>query len=468
MKLFFFAFNLIAFYMNAFTQSKENGFRIFICNEYKDDSLYQKTINLGFNSYYPILTYPVQEIKLERERPITSLTVFNNNIQIDGVSLMVQPGDTIYTQVISSDKPLAYSDINSKEKFYADYLKKKNSQQAFQQLSDLLNQKPFNYKEYQKNLFSYYSGETLFTEKYYAGKPFLKESLLNMIQNQQFISFILPFLYGYISASSFIGNEDSIIKFNYERLSHFQQGYNENVTFRRALSNLNAYFAKITLSNVLLPNDYVSLYRSAKKNFPKDLSLFLIAIYHNSITKLGDPKYTRISNLLYSELKNANFDVRSKVIIDSMHRRQFLLNTNLKDFEKDILVDTSGHRFELKGLLNSGQPVLLDFWATYCAPCIEQIPYLDMIKAKYDSLNVITISVDKDAVKWKNFVLQKGAKNAPSYLIAYPSSAKILKTYSVKDIPRYILFDKNGKCLNVDFSLPSDKNFMEELKKAIK
>ena len=91
-----------------------------------------------------------------------------------------------------------------------------------------------------------------------------------------------------------------------------------------------------------------------------------------------------------------------------------------------------------------GKAVVLDFWATNCPPCIEEIPHLIELKARYgDDLDLIGLHVgdEEDREKVPAFV----EKLKITYPLAYPDDALtnfIFETQSA--IPQTAVFDRNG------------------------
>ncbi|MDZ4121464.1 MAG: TlpA disulfide reductase family protein, partial [Candidatus Cloacimonadaceae bacterium] len=72
------------------------------------------------------------------------------------------------------------------------------------------------------------------------------------------------------------------------------------------------------------------------------------------------------------------------------------------------LPDMNNKDVTLQSLLGKG-PVLIDFWASWCNPCKQSMPYLHELAEKYDSLSVVMISIDaaKDVSKAKNYLRSK-------------------------------------------------------------
>lgn len=92
-----------------------------------------------------------------------------------------------------------------------------------------------------------------------------------------------------------------------------------------------------------------------------------------------------------------------------------------------------------------GKAVILDFWATYCPPCIEEIPHLKSLKAKYgDDLQVIGLHVggDEDKPKVPEFV----ERLRIDYPLAYPESALTSYVFGQDTaIPQTAVFDREGR-----------------------
>ena len=92
-----------------------------------------------------------------------------------------------------------------------------------------------------------------------------------------------------------------------------------------------------------------------------------------------------------------------------------------------------------------GKVVLLDFWATYCAPCLEEIPHLMELQAKYGSdLHVIGLHVggDEDRPKVPEFV----DRLKITYPLAYPEDALSAYVFGQETaIPQTAVFDRTGK-----------------------
>ncbi len=105
--------------------------------------------------------------------------------------------------------------------------------------------------------------------------------------------------------------------------------------------------------------------------------------------------------------------------------------------------DLDGSVHKIKDL--KGKVIILDFWATYCPPCIEMIPHLMELKAKYpDDLVVIGLHVggDEDRPKIADFLKQHNV----NYPIAYPEDGLTAYVFgSQSAIPQTAVFDREGR-----------------------
>ncbi len=105
-----------------------------------------------------------------------------------------------------------------------------------------------------------------------------------------------------------------------------------------------------------------------------------------------------------------------------------------------------------------GKYVYIDVWATWCAPCIKQIPYLQKLEKRYHNKNIVfvSISVDKDRVKetWKRMVNSRGLRGIQ--LFADKSfDSEFMNAYAVNSIPRFILINPEGKIVDAEAPRPS-------------
>lgn len=101
-----------------------------------------------------------------------------------------------------------------------------------------------------------------------------------------------------------------------------------------------------------------------------------------------------------------------------------------------------------------GRYVYIDMWATWCAPCRREVPYLKALAEKFQDAHIVFLglSVDSDKAKWENMV--RGGDLCGVQLYLGPRSA-FQTAYNVEGIPHFILLDKEGRIVSNDMSKPS-------------
>lgn len=129
--------------------------------------------------------------------------------------------------------------------------------------------------------------------------------------------------------------------------------------------------------------------------------------------------------------------------------------------------DAEGNACSLKDVVGKGRYTYIDFWATWCGPCCKEIPYLEALVAKYKgnpAMRFVSISLDTNKEAW----LKKLAADKPEweqYNIPQAEQGACAELYGISGIPRFILFDKEGKMMNASASRPSDESTQELLNK---
>lgn len=111
-----------------------------------------------------------------------------------------------------------------------------------------------------------------------------------------------------------------------------------------------------------------------------------------------------------------------------------------------------------------GKYVYIDVWATWCAPCKAEIPFLKTLEKEYEGKNIafVSISVDKPGAyeTWKKMVSEEQLGGMQLYADNNFESQFILD-YGINAIPRFILIDTEGNIVDADAPRPSDPKIKE-------
>lgn len=110
--------------------------------------------------------------------------------------------------------------------------------------------------------------------------------------------------------------------------------------------------------------------------------------------------------------------------------------------------DLSGEIIRLSSVVNNPQNryVLLDFWATWCGPCIRYLPQMKQVYAKYHGkgLEIVSVSIDSSEKKWRSFMEENGVEWI-SVLddLGGKRTSKVWENYAISVIPMFLLIDGN-------------------------
>ncbi len=104
------------------------------------------------------------------------------------------------------------------------------------------------------------------------------------------------------------------------------------------------------------------------------------------------------------------------------------------------LKDLSGRPVTLSSL--KGKVVLLNFWATWCPPCISEMPVFNRLykQMRARGLEIVAISADRS----EDYVRDFTSKHSLDFKVIYDESRDVVKRYKVFSMPTTFLIDKNG------------------------
>ncbi|QIL40390.1 TlpA family protein disulfide reductase [Pedobacter sp. HDW13] len=159
-----------------------------------------------------------------------------------------------------------------------------------------------------------------------------------------------------------------------------------------------------------------------------------------------------------------------QIIADNLHKIKDTAYTNVLSVSvqksKRMLAGAEGFKFALEN--TGGKPVYLkdyagkylyvDVWATWCGPCKKERPFFDQLASRYQDKNIRFVGVSIDNVnqkqKWLDMV-NADTNIAIDQLFAGSGSA-FVNYYDITAIPRFLIFDPNGKLLQYDAPRPSN------------
>lgn len=224
---------------------------------------------------------------------------------------------------------------------------------------------------------------------------------------------------------------------------------------------------KITKADVkyikTYPNSYLSAYLLFRHK--RSLSNDSIKFYYSSLSNNVKKSSVAHDVLEYVyPLTDDNEFRKNNPLIDIAFDERL---SKLKSVYDLSLKDTSGNTIELSAF--KSKYIVIDFWASWCSPCIDNIPALNELIKHYksDSIQFISISIDRDGNNWEKAIVKHHFTGIQlSDLNGYNSLAAIY--CKVIWVPKYIIADANGKIINYDAPQPIDpglKNILDKLLK---
>ena len=122
--------------------------------------------------------------------------------------------------------------------------------------------------------------------------------------------------------------------------------------------------------------------------------------------------------------------------------KNLIINKELKKYDSITLIDDKGKLINMSEY--KGNLILLNFWATWCAPCKEEMPSLDklQIHKKMNNLRIFPVNIGRDNLeKSLNFYNELRVKNLKVF---FDTDITLAKKFGLRGIPTSILLNKDG------------------------
>jgi len=128
---------------------------------------------------------------------------------------------------------------------------------------------------------------------------------------------------------------------------------------------------------------------------------------------------------------------------EKLDLKNLVLIENPKSYENVVFIDINQKNVNLDDF--KGKLIMLNFWATWCAPCKEEMPSLDDLQsnAKLNNLKIFPINIgQEDVTKSESFFKELNIQNLEIY---FDAPVTLAKKFSLRGVPTTILFNKQGK-----------------------
>lgn len=231
-------------------------------------------------------------------------------------------------------------------------------------------------------------------------------------------------------------------------------GYFSRVQLTRQLQqNLRGSGQKLSLEAISDIKDTRDLLKQPGVNlFKQDLVPLIIADI--AIGKSTDERMKRVKEHV------SDTQILALVEKELKSREYSMVGGNMP--ETDI-IDINGNTHRLSEF--KGKYVYVDFWASWCGPCNNEIPYLKQLEETLgnDQVVFVAISIDEDVDDWKSAVKRHNLHGNQ-----FLGNQEIARLLNITGIPRYVIYDKEGHLFDPNAPRPSTGESVRQLLKNLK
>lgn len=126
---------------------------------------------------------------------------------------------------------------------------------------------------------------------------------------------------------------------------------------------------------------------------------------------------------------------------------------------------TDGSAATLSGL--RGAPVLLHFWATWCPPCVRELPLIvDVASTRADDITVLAVSVGENRTTVSTYLTKKGPAFS-SFASGYDDDASVSALYRISAVPTTLFIDSRGVITKIHVGAYSESALKADVDAAV-
>ncbi len=348
------------------------------------------TINISYNVNYPFIEFIRDRLIIPSSgvNKIVSIRTKAHTISINYRRLFINPNDTISFSIgnhgsiiLHGADTLFYNfGIYNNHPFYS------KNEMPFNLLSDTLNIE--NYTAYCKD---FYKKEQNYIDSVFGKK---KIPLKTYFLQKSSFDFIDNLIKGYQIAG--LSKDDLISITSLKEVKLLQHPYAlYDYAYRIALGS----YIKLIVGpdkDKTTPDKMIAMLDASKKALSIDAQQYLRLSLLNQISNISKSEYDRVTKRIYKELfTSSKFTNEETAKIKAVYNNALIMSKKLKDFSSIKMKKVNDEIVELKDVVQPGKFLLIDFWASWCRPCVEEIPFLKQLSINYPELQVISISIDE-------------------------------------------------------------------------
>ena len=231
-------------------------------------------------------------------------------------------------------------------------------------------------------------------------------------------------------------------------------------SYQLALWNYCKYLSRSSLNT---SEEFVSMFENAKKHFSGKSREFLMFLILKKYTGKGLPDFQRSAEAFLREYSESDY-------------REYLVRLIPSDLTNDMITLSNEKLVSYNGadvtwkeiiVLNKGKVIYVDFWASWCKPCLQEMPHSTKLRDSLNTKNIIFlyVSIDQNNDSWIRAINK--LKSDPSKNFLLRNDSKLKNLFVLQTIPKYIIIDRRGNIFSPDAPRPSDPRLHSTLVKLL-
>ena len=175
-------------------------------------------------------------------------------------------------------------------------------------------------------------------------------------------------------------------------------------------------------------------------NIPSNISGLLLGMHYSKLPKDG------LNKIMDQMSKKSPNDPYYQALKQKMMTDEEVAVG--KQYKEIALINVAGNMQRLSTVVKANKLVLVDFWASWCRPCIAEMPNVKKVYAAYHNkgLEIYGVSLDENQVNW-NTAIQRLGMNWIHVSDLKGWQSKAAQTYNIQSIPATVLIDSSGKII---------------------
>ncbi len=136
------------------------------------------------------------------------------------------------------------------------------------------------------------------------------------------------------------------------------------------------------------------------------------------------------------------------------------LNLTFEHSNQLLLKKVNGSNLTFHELIqeNKGKWLYIDFWASWCAPCIRLLPASNELKLKLQGQNIefINIAYNDNIEDWKNFIAKKAMQKSDNYFAVNSNTSNVIEDLKINTVPHYLIYNPKGELVHEYANWPGE------------